>query len=64
LTHSIHNFYGSVIDALLRLDRAHVAETLLIGVHIGDGSAAIAAEGLTVDGDHAMQQRLHRIRVD
>ena len=47
------NLYGSVIDGLLRLDQAHVTgEIFLMGAHVGDGAGeAIAAKGLTVDGD-------------
>ncbi len=42
---SLLNLRGSVIEGLLRLDRAQVAEIFLMSAHAGDGTAAIAAEG-------------------
>jgi len=52
-TEGILNFYRSVIDGILRLDRAQVAgEISLRGAQVGDGTGeAVAATGLTVDGD-------------
>jgi hypothetical protein len=47
------NLSGSAIEGVLRLDQAHITgEIFLMAAHVGDGRGeAIAAQGLTVDGD-------------
>lgn len=52
-TEGILNLSGSVIEGVLRLDQAHVAgEVTLMGARVGDGTGeAVAAKGITVDGD-------------
>jgi hypothetical protein len=52
-TEGILNFYQSVIESTLRLDRARVdGEITLRGAKVGDGvTEAIAGNGLIVDGD-------------
>ena len=52
-TEGIVNFYQSVIEGTLRLDRARIdGEISLRGAQIGDGTGeAIAGAGLTVNGD-------------
>lgn len=51
-TEGILNFHLSVIEGILRLDRAQVTEISLRGAQVGDGDGrAIAGDGLTVDGD-------------
>jgi hypothetical protein len=52
-TEGILNFYQSVIEGTLRLDRARIdGEISLRGAQIGNGAAeAIAGAGLAVDGD-------------
>src|SRR5215471_15614676 len=47
------NLYGSVINGLLRLDQADITgEIFLMGTRVGDDTGeAIAAKGLTVEGD-------------
>jgi hypothetical protein len=57
-TEGILNFYRSVIPGLLRLDRAHISGDLsLRGAQLGDGTdTALAAAGLTVDGDMECNQ--------
>lgn len=47
------NLYGSVIEGLLRLDQAHITgEIFMMAAHVGSRTGeAIAAKGLTVDGD-------------
>jgi len=52
-TEGLLNLYGSVIEGLLRLDQAHITgEIFMMATHVGSGTGeAIAAKGLTVDGD-------------
>jgi hypothetical protein len=52
-TEGILNFYRSVVDGTLRLDCAQVSgEISLRGARVADSAGeAIAASGLTVDGD-------------
>jgi hypothetical protein len=51
-TEGILNFHLSVIEGILRLDRAQVTEISLRGAQVGDGDGqAVAGDGLIVGGD-------------